>query len=127
MNENVRQKILLIEDNIDTQLMFKVYLRNSCDLDVTGTAEEGLGLLSEHNYDLLILDINLPGKMDGVAVLNEIRTNYKKKDLPILVVTAYATMGDKEKYLSQGASAFLSKPVLKDEFIDSVRSFTAVA
>jgi CheY-like chemotaxis protein len=127
MNVNEKQKILLIEDNLDTQLIFRVYLRDLYDLEVANTAELGIRLLKENNYDLLILDINLPGKLDGTAVLNEIRNEMNKKDFPVLVVTAYAMDGDKEKYLEQGASAYLTKPVMKEDFMDRIRNITAVA
>ena len=127
ITENIRQKILLIEDNYDTQLIFKIYLREFYDMEVAGTAEEGIEMLRNNNYDLLVLDINLPGKLDGSAVLNELRNEMNKKDFPVLVVTAYAMSGDREKYIQQGANAYLPKPVRKDDFMDKIRSFTAVA
>lgn len=127
MDINERPKILLIEDNLDTQLIFRIYLRDLYYLEVADTAEMGIKLLRENNYDLLILDINLPGKMDGTAVLNELRNEMNKKDFPVLVVTAYAMDGDKEKYLEQGASDYLTKPVMKEDFMDRIRNITAVA
>ena len=127
MDINERQKILLIEDNLDTQLIFRIYLRDLYYLEVADTAEMGIKLLRENNYDLLILDINLPGKLDGTAVLNELRNEMNKKDFPVLVVTAYAMDGDKEKYLEQGASDYLTKPVMKEDFMDRIRNITAVA
>ena len=124
---NIRQRILLIEDNYDTQLIFKIYLRELYNLDLAETAEEGIELLQKNTYDLLILDMNLPGKLDGSAVLNTLRNEMNKKDFPVLVVTAYATKGDKEKFLQQGANDYLPKPVLKDDFMDRVRNFLALA
>jgi DNA-binding response OmpR family regulator len=126
MNGSERQRILLIEDNLDTQLIFKVYLRDLYDLEVADTAEMGIKLLRENSYDLLILDINLPGKMDGTAVLSELRNAMNKKGFPVLVVTAYAMNGDKEKYLEQGASDYLTKPVMKEDFMNRIRNITAV-
>lgn len=126
MKGTSRQKILLIEDNHDTQLIFKVYLRELYDLEVAGTAETGIELLRENDYDLLILDINLPGKLNGSDVLNELRNEMNKKDFPVLVVTAYATKGDKEKFLQQGANDYLPKPVSKDELMDKIKYITAV-
>lgn len=127
MNDNTRRRILLIEDNSDTQLIFKIYLRNLYDVEIADTAEAGIKLLKENEYDLLILDINLPGELDGSAVLNELRNEMQKKDFPVLVVTAYAMKGDKEKYLQQGANDYLPKPVIKDVFMDKIRYFTDVA
>lgn len=125
--QNARKKILLIEDNFDTQLIFKIYLRNLFDIEITETAESGIELLRKNKYDLLVLDINLPGKLNGSAVLNELRNVMHKKDFPVLVVTAYAMKGDKEKFLEQGADDYLSKPVLKDDFLGRVKHFTDVA
>ena len=127
MNDNRRRRILLIEDNSDTQLIFKIYLRELYDLEIADTAEAGIKLLKENEYDLLILDINLPGELDGSAVLNELRNEMQKKDFPVLVVTAYAMKGDREKYLQQGANDYLPKPVIKDVFMDKIRYFTDVA
>ena len=127
INGETRQKILLIEDNYDTQLIFKIYLRELYELEIAETAEDGIELLKKNNYNLLILDINLPGKLDGSAVLNELRNEMNRKDFPVLVVTAYAMKGDREKYLSQGANDYLPKPIMKDDFMDRVRNFTAVA
>jgi len=127
INGETRQKILLIEDNYDTQLIFKIYLRELYELEIAETAEDGIELLKKNNYNLLILDINLPGKLDGSAVLNELRNEMNRNDFPVLVVTAYAMKGDREKYLSQGANDYLPKPIMKDDFMDRVRNFTAVA
>ncbi len=127
LSQKNRKRILLIDDNYDTQLIFKIYLRNSFELEITDTAESGIELLKKNKYDLLILDINLPGKLDGSAVLNELRNVMNKKDFPVLVVTAYAMKGDKERFLKQGANDYLSKPVMKDDFLNRVNYFTSVA
>ena len=126
MQDNPKKKILLIEDNIDTQLIYKIYLRNLFDIDVAETAESGINLFRENKYDLMILDINLPGKSNGISVLNEIRNNFKNHDFPVLVVTAYSMEGDREKFISQGADDYLSKPVNKDDFLNKINSFTTI-
>jgi CheY-like chemotaxis protein len=68
----------------------------------------------------LILDINLPGKINGSIILDEIRTNLQNKRIPVLVVTAYAMKTDKEKFLSQGADDYLPKPINKENFMNKV-------
>ncbi|HKI79300.1 MAG TPA: response regulator [Ignavibacteriaceae bacterium] len=125
-SQEVRKKILLIEDNNDTQLIFKVYLRSQYDIEIADTAEKGIELLNKNKYDLLILDINLPGKLDGNDVLNEINKQKNIITCPVLVVTAYTMNNDKENFLSRGADGFLSKPVLKSDFLNEVNSCTAM-
>ena len=115
-----KKRILLIEDNIDTQLIYKVYLRELYEIDICSTGDSGLKCLNENEYDLLILDINLPGKINGSIILDEIRNNFQDKKLPVLVVTAYAMKTDKRKFLSQGADDYLPKPINKENFMNKV-------
>lgn len=115
-----KKRILLIEDNMDTQLIYKVYLRELYEIDICSTGDSGLKCLNENEYDLLILDINLPGKINGSIILDEIRNNFQDKKLPVLVVTAYAMKTDKGKFLSQGADDYLPKPINKEDFMNKV-------
>ena len=108
-----KKKILIIEDNSETQLIFKIYLRDKYDIDVADDAEKGIDLLRRNIYDLLLLDINLPGKLSGEDVLKEIRNGLNLSAFPVFVVTAYALKGDKEKFLQMGANKYIPKPVEK--------------
>ncbi len=112
-----RKKILIIEDNAETQLILKIYLRDFYDIDTVETGIEGLQKISENGYNLIILDINLPGGIDGNEIIRKLKRDPKYKQLPILVVTAYALKGDKEKYLAMGANGYVSKPVNKNEIV----------
>ncbi len=118
-----KKRILIVEDNIESQLIFKVYLRKKYSIEIAGTAEEGIGLLKNDNFDLILLDINLPGKLNGIDVLNEVRIGMKLKDMPIIVITAYALKGDKEKFLSIGANDYLAKPVMKDILLNQIERY----
>ena len=115
----MRKKILIIEDNLETQLIFKVYLRDYYDVDLNEEAEGGLDLITKNNYDLVLLDIHLPGKFDGIHVLKQVRAHLKLK-IPIIVVTAYAMKGDREKFLKLGASEYIAKPVSKVTLLTKV-------
>jgi CheY-like chemotaxis protein len=119
-----RKKILLIEDNIETQLMFKVYLRKYYDIETVATAEEGIEMIKHGVFDLLLLDINLPGEKDGNDVLNYIREELNMKDFPVIIVTAFALKGDKERFLERGASDYLAKPVPKELLLDKIEDHT---
>jgi CheY-like chemotaxis protein len=112
-----RKKILIIEDNAETQLILKIYLRDFYDVDTVETGTEGLQKISKNGYSLIILDINLPGGVDGNDIIKKLKKDPKYKQLPILVVTAYALKGDKEKYLAMGANGYLTKPFNKNEIV----------
>jgi len=111
------KKILIVEDNTETQLILKIYLRDFYEVDIVQTAAEGLKKIRKNKYALIILDINLPGEMDGNDVIKKVKSDPDLKVIPILVVTAYALKGDKEKYLSMGANGYLAKPVDKKDIL----------
>ena len=115
-----KKKILIIEDNIESQLIYKVYLRSIYSVEFADTGESGLELLKANKYNLLLLDINLPGQLNGEDVLKAIRNNLKIPDFPVIVITAYALKGDKEKFLQQGANNYLAKPVDKKVLLDEI-------
>lgn len=116
-----KAKILYIEDNLDTQELIKIFLRQIADIDCSIHAENILQLLSEKNYDLILLDINLPGKIDGTDAIKLIRRDERFKNIPIIAVTAYAMIGDREKFLGMGCNEYISKPFFKEELINKVK------
>ncbi len=119
--ENDKKKVLIIEDNIETQLIFKVYLRDKYNVEVVDNGEKGIEFLSSKPYDILLLDINLPGKLNGEDVLKETRNALNLKNFPIIVITAYALKGDKERFLNLGANNYLSKPVEKLVLLEEIQ------
>ena len=118
--EPKKKKILIIEDNIESQLIYKVYLRSNYSVEFAETGEDGFELIKKNQYDLLLLDINLPGKLSGEDVLNKVRKELMLTDFPIIVITAYALKGDKERFLEQGANDYLAKPVDKQILLNAV-------
>lgn len=115
-------KILYIEDNLDTQELIKIFLRNIAEVDSSTHAENILQLLADKEYDLILLDINLPGKIDGTDAIKLIRRDERFKNIPIIAITAYAMIGDREKFLGMGCDEYISKPFFKEELINKVQS-----
>jgi CheY-like chemotaxis protein len=121
-----KKKILIIEDNIETQLIFKIYLRDKYLLEIADTAEKGLELLNKDLFDVLLLDINLPGDLSGEDVIKKVKKDYKLEKIPVVVVTAYALKGDREKYLGLGADEYVPKPVTKSTLLGIVDKYMCV-
>lgn len=115
-------KILYIEDNLDTQELIKIFLRNIAEINCSIHAENILQLLADKEYDLILLDINLPGKIDGTDAIKLIRRDERFKSIPIIAITAYAMIGDREKFLGMGCDEYISKPFFKEELINKVQS-----
>lgn len=113
--------ILLIEDHTDIAEMVTAYLENrGFDLDYAADGVTGLHLAVTNSYDVIILDLMLPG-MDGLDVCRKIR-NDAKCDTPVIMLTARDTLDDKITGLESGADDYLIKPFAIQELEARVRS-----
>lgn len=113
-------RMLLVEDEkkianfIERGLKEENYV-----VDVVYDGEKALFLAEINPYDLIVLDIMLPGK-DGITVCRELRS--KKIDVPVLMLTAKDRLGDKVLGLDAGADDYLTKPFAFEEFLARVRA-----
>jgi CheY-like chemotaxis protein len=78
---------------------------------------EGIEEAKKNQYDLLLLDIGLKD-INGIEVLKSIKNIPNYKDIPVIAVTAFAMLGDKEKFLAAGFSYYIAKPYLIQDFKD---------
>jgi two-component system copper resistance phosphate regulon response regulator CusR len=88
-------------------------------VDVSGDGERARALASEYNYDLVVLDLNLP-RLDGVAILRHVRT--RKPTMPILVLTGRNRVEDRVQCLDLGADDYLVKPFSFTELSARIRA-----
>jgi two-component system alkaline phosphatase synthesis response regulator PhoP len=114
----VTSRILLVEDDADVQLIVADLLRgNGHEVVVSGDGEEGLWVAVEQPFDLMILDIMLPG-VDGFAVCRGVRE--RGFDGAVLMLTARAQVDDRVKGLLTGADDYLIKPFDSKELLARV-------
>nr|WP_314504428.1 response regulator transcription factor [uncultured Peptostreptococcus sp.] len=110
-------KILIVEDNKTIQKDIKKELSKQFDTETCGDGEEGLYLISQGIYDLVILDLMLPN-MGGIEILNQARKD--GIDTPILILTAKEALDDKVEAFTLGANDYLTKPFYMDELVARV-------
>jgi two-component system sensor histidine kinase/response regulator len=111
-------RVLVVEDNATNQ---KVALRMlghfGCVSDAVGSGLEALDLLGRVPYDLVLMDINMPG-MDGLEATSELRRREARtgagRRLPVIAMTASAMPGDRDRCLAAGMDDYLAKPVALD-------------
>jgi len=106
---DARTRILLVEDDDANRTILGEFFRmrgHSVEEAASGT--EALSMASSLPFDLIVLDIQLPG-MDGLEVLARLRATGRPVP-PVLALTALAMEGDQERILAAGADAYLSKP-----------------
>ncbi|MEX1229627.1 MAG: response regulator [Planctomycetaceae bacterium] len=113
-----QRRILVVDDEKNIRLMLSHVL--AADDTVVETAvngEEALDKINETTYDLVLLDLRMPG-MDGLNVLREIKTHAAK--LPVIVLTAHGTVESAVDAMQIGAANFLQKPFAPRELREAV-------
>lgn len=113
-------RILLVEDEEKIASFIKRGLKaEGYAVDVVSDGENALYQAEINPYDLILLDIMLPGR-DGISVCRELRN--KKIDVPILLLTARDKIKDKVSGLDSGADDYLTKPFAFEELLARVRA-----
>lgn len=111
-------RILLVEDSKRLrETVAKVMRRSGYKVDESGDGEEGLWKARENVYDVIILDIMLPGR-DGLEMLETLRR--EKCDVPVLMLTARGAIEDRVQGLRRGADDYLCKPFALEELLARV-------
>ncbi|MHB1687416.1 MAG: heavy metal response regulator transcription factor [Ignavibacteriaceae bacterium] len=113
-------KILVVEDEAKTSAYIKKGLTESgFNVETCGNGIDGLKLTQSNNYDLIILDVMLPGK-DGWSILKQLRA--ESRQMHVIFLTAKDTIFDKVKGLELGADDYLVKPFAFTELLARVRA-----
>ena len=107
-------RILLAEDDPSNQFPIMKFLEKAGhDAVLAENGIQALETLARRDFDLILMDIQMP-VMDGVRTAQAIRESEdlgRKRDIPIIALTAYAMAGDREKFLAMGMNGYLAKPV----------------
>ncbi len=114
-------KLLFIEDDAMNRRVVKDMLNVAGVLmDEADGAQEGLRMIDSGNYDLILMDLRMPG-MDGMSAIAELRQrDDEKANLPVIVLTADAAAGLRERCMATGANEVLFKPVSMQSLFDAI-------
>ena len=111
-------KILLVDDDPGLLRLLSIRLRaEDYEVEAVESAEKALGVLNRFRPDLVITDLRMD-KMDGIGLLKELQT--RAPGLRVLIITAHGTIPDAVTATQSGAFGFLTKPIDKDELIETV-------
>lgn len=115
--------ILIIEDNkLNLKLIRTILLISNFKVLEAESAEEGFQLLEEHQPDIILMDIQLPG-MDGLTATRRIKSTEAYKDIPVIALTAKAMEGDEEKAKAAGCDGYIIKPINTKGFISTLSDY----
>ena len=107
------EKILIVDDEPNVRLMYRAALESHYKIFEAGSAAKALEECLARRHDVAILDLRMPGDMDGLELLNEMkRLNITT---PAVIITAYADVPNAVNAMKLGAIDFLQKPILPDQ------------
>lgn len=115
-------RLLVVEDEKDLcDTIAKVLYDSGYEVDTCYDGEEALDYILTEEYDLIVLDLNLPG-MDGMDILKELRQ--KNEETKVLILSARSQIADKVEGLDAGANDYMEKPFHLQELEARIRSLT---
>ena len=120
------ERILVIDDELDMLMLIRMIIEDSTDYEVetTNNPSEGLKMLAERDYDLVITDLKMPG-MDGLEVSEEL---WKiRPDIPVIIITAYGSPEAADEALKKGVADFITKPFRKDTMVFTMNRILELA
>jgi DNA-binding response OmpR family regulator len=120
LDMRTRATILLAEDDPDQSDMLRDALQDEgYEVDTAFSGDVAYNKLLNHNYALVILDIRMPG-LNGGTVLKALRLKKTKVEAPVIILSAFATDVDMQRYRADGANAAMSKPYDMSELLQLI-------
>ena len=118
---------LVVEDSPMMRQLIVFALGRIKDLHVTEADDgvDGLRKLASARYDIVLTDINMP-IMDGLKLIQRVRTDPTHKDTPIIVITTEGGKADRERALKLGANAYITKPIQAPKVIAAVQQLLGI-
>lgn len=113
--------ILIVEDDLETQKFFRIFLKKYFELDICDNSVDFYLLLEEKKYDVILMDISIKGEKDGITLIKEIKSNEKYKSIPILCLSAHAFRIHEQKAMEAGADKFYTKPTTNAVLLNTLK------
>lgn len=118
-----RRRVLVVEDNRMNQILAqKFFARLGCEVTVASDGFEAIKICSETPFDIIFMDIQMPG-LDGFQTTAEIKRI--NANIPVIAMTANALKGDREKCLESGMIDYVAKPIRKSRIVEILNKYLA--
>ena len=116
-------KILIVEDNeMNRDMLSRRLQRKGFEIVMAEDGQQGVDMSKSENPDVILMDLGLP-VMDGWQATSSIKEDETTKDIPIIVLTAHAMAGDREKALDAGADEYDTKPIEFKRLLGKINDF----
>ncbi|NOZ74707.1 MAG: response regulator [FCB group bacterium] len=120
---DVRPLILIAEDDPDSVFYFTMVLRRNYDIESVDSVNAALKAMRKKKPDLILLDLSLEGKKDGLDLVRQMRKTPEWKAIPVIAATAHAFERDRLNCMQAGCNGYLPKPIKMKHLIETVQSF----
>jgi CheY-like chemotaxis protein len=119
-------KVLYIEDNDDNVYMLKMRLELLGDFEVLAAedGEKGCAMAVSECPDIILMDLEMP-VVDGWEATRRLKGNPRTRDIPVIVLSAHALAGEREKAIAAGCDEFDSTPIEFDRLVETMRRILA--
>tara|TARA_B100001113_G_C21114364_1_gene624748 strand:+ start:188 stop:547 length:360 start_codon:yes stop_codon:yes gene_type:complete len=116
-------KILIVEDNeMNRDMLSRRLERKGFEVVMAEDGQKGVDMSKSESPNLILMDLSLP-VMDGWEATSTIKADNDTKDIPIIVLTAHAMQGDREKALEAGADEYDTKPIDFKRLLGKIKDF----
>jgi two-component system, cell cycle response regulator DivK len=117
------KRILVVEDNeLNKKLLNDVLEAHGYEVLSTGRGEVAVEWAREYHPDLILMDLQLPD-LSGLEATQQLKSDAKTHDIPVIAVTAFAMAGDEKKALAHGCDAYVAKPIVLREFLNLIAGY----
>lgn len=124
----MRARIMLIEDQPEIRQLVRMTLEfGDFDLAEAPDADAGWVLMQQQPPDLILLDVMMPGSMDGLALCRRLRQHEALRTVPVVLLTARSQQRDIDSGFEAGANAYLTKPFSPMELLDRIAGLLDVS
>lgn len=116
-------RILFVDDDTDALAMYsKAVSLASHQADVASSSLDGWDLVKKNKYDLIFVDLNIPG-ISGYELIEKLAKDRRSKEIPVIVISAMPEDAQVEEVLNAGANLFLEKPVALVDLLAIIDQF----
>jgi CheY-like chemotaxis protein len=119
-NQENLPKVLLVEDDLPTIWITKIFLKDICSIDSASSGLEAIEAVKKNNYKIVLMDINLGLGIDGMETLKKIREIDGYEKIPVAAYTVHTVFDDKNYFLKAGFDYYISKPFSKIDFQNKI-------
>jgi DNA-binding response OmpR family regulator len=126
-NPEIKPRILIVEDDFESQKYFEIILKKKFDVDFCDTKKSMYSFLSNQDYDVIVMDISLKDGVNGVDLIKELKRNTSDINIPIICLSAHTFREDRLKAEMAGADIYLTKPIKSQTLIKAIDEMIAIS